>query len=389
LSYDLTVFASDLPDLAAALEPETLEMDGDVPPIRGSVALLRSKRGRSQHLCTIDGPLEAEDDDAPEEVDEVLLACRWTVQISCPDDLSKAALGVVERVARRLSDSGRGVLYDPQQDEIVWPRSPQKLRHLPKSSGEDVARVELEWPVARRLSARDAHAVLHTLRQLVPEAVPVRFGDYEPMQGRLERDGDDAFAALWEGHSSPFWKGRYPVGYGFVNLRRGWGSALTQAERDARTPMLGGRKAIEVDSLTLEFGTAVVDDDRWLSLIKRLFVTVARQLNCYLAAAYCSPNDQGEMVRLLGRYWLGIPAGDQWLVWVGPPYRSVLPTGAKIDREFEEGALLQLGSSPIAFAELRRNKIDWPPQWLRGGGHLEDTLAASVIPDLAGARPLP
>ena len=52
MSYDLTVFASDLPDLAAALEPETLsvKVDGDVPPIRGSVALLRSKRGRSQHL---------------------------------------------------------------------------------------------------------------------------------------------------------------------------------------------------------------------------------------------------------------------------------------------------------------------------------------------------
>jgi len=189
--------------------------------------------------------------------------------------------------------------------------------------------------------------------------------------------------------TSPFWKGRYPVGYGFVNLRRGWGSALTQAEGDARTPVLGGRKAIEVDSLTLEFWPAVVDDDRWLSVIKRLFVTVARQLNCYFAAAYCSPNDQGEMVPLLGRYWLGIPCCDQWLVWVGPPYRSLLPADAEIDRQFEEGALLQLGSSPIAFAELRRNKIDWPPQWLRGGDHLEDALAASVLPDLAGARPSP
>jgi hypothetical protein len=77
----------------------------------------------------------------------------------------------------------------------------------------------------------------------MPEAVPVRFGEYEPMQGRLERDGDDAFAALWDGDDMPFWRGRKPFTWGFVFLQRGMGAALPPHEREP----------LGTDELLLEF----------------------------------------------------------------------------------------------------------------------------------------
>lgn len=266
----------------------------------------------------------------------MLLSCRWTVQLSRPHDLSPSGVTIVERIGRRLADSGQGVLYDPQADAIRWPRNPTRLREPPKRRSSDPARVRLEWLVARRLTAADAHALLATLRGIAPESLPVRFGDFEPMQGQLERDGDGAFAQMWDGGSSLFWNGRFPLDRGHVSLQRGLGSALAPAEREARTPMLGGRKAVAIDAVSLVFHIEVVEDARWLALLTRLFAAVASGLDCFFAAAFCDPGRKSEPVNLLGRYWMGIPTADLWLVWVGSPYRAHLPSPTEVTREMTD-----------------------------------------------------
>ncbi len=392
MSYDLAVFCSSRPELESALRPDApaLLVTGDVAPANGSVALARRVRGRDEHLCVIDGPFEIEDEDAPEEVATVLLVCAWTVQINLPTVLPNAAFKVVERIARRIADSGDGVLFDPQRGEIVWPRNTKRLRELPKRTSSDETRVELEWLVARHLTAEDAHALLAVLRSVTPEAVPNRFGDFEPMQGRLDRDGDQAFAQMWDGTTMAFWNGRFPFDHGYVSLSRGWGSALSPQEREARRPVLGGRKAIDVDAVSFEFRPEVIDDERWLALLTRLFVTVARQLGCFFAGSYVRPDRRGEtMISLRGRYWLGLPDDmDLWLAWIGSAYRSFLPraaTGATVT-DFGDGVLLQLGKNPQAWNDLESNKLDWPRELLRRGTQLDEPQAAPVIPALTSGN---
>src|SRR4051794_29809119 len=171
MSLDLEVFGPDRPDL------------GDGP---------------SDQDVVVDGPLKVEEEDLPVVVARVLLTCRWIVQINMPSGLSKAALGRVERYARGLAESASGVVYDPQSDAVVWPRNLKRLREpaVSRDSEYEGAAVELEWLVNRRLRAADAGALLDILERRMPEAVPRRFGAYEPMQGRLERDGRAAFTAL-------------------------------------------------------------------------------------------------------------------------------------------------------------------------------------------------
>src|SRR6185312_13155634 len=130
---------------------------------------------------------------------------RWTVQLSGHDPKA------VNRLARAIAETGRGLVYDPQEDRIAWPRNPAKLRAVETARARsDYDDVLLHWLFDRRLTSADAHALLALLRGAMPEAVPTRFGDYEPMQGRLERDGDDAFAAFWDGDDMAFWRGRRP-----------------------------------------------------------------------------------------------------------------------------------------------------------------------------------
>lgn len=389
MSLDLTVFSPDRPDVAAVVArvvPEEVRVEGEPGAEREPwLALTRVTRSAERHLCSVDGPLEAEDEDAPPDVASVLLAVRWTIQITMPASLTQAEHRIVTRLARALADDGRGVVHDPQADVIAWPRNPEAVRRVEAAdddSDETRGQVELELALPRHLTATDAHALLAILREMLPEAVPVRFGDYEPPQGRLGRDGDDAFAAMWDGTTSLFWRGQRPFEWGHVSLRRGWGSALPEAEREARRPVLGGRKAFETDGLSLEFRADLAGDPVWLGALRALFVRLCEELRPFFAAAFTTPGPDDEDVVLQGRYWLGVPPLRFWLVYAGAPYAPLIPADHPSARRVGDGVLVELADRPDDWEAIDRRAIPWPAEVVRRGTQLEEDLAADVIPEL-------
>lgn len=192
------------------------------------------------------------------------------------------------------------------------------------------------------------------------------------MQGRLDRDGEEAFAQLWDGSAMVFWIGTFPAAEGHATLRRA-PTPLWQQELADRAPVVGGRKAPPVDAIGIDFRTDVVDDDRWLAALERLFARVAEHLDPFFAAAYVTPQRDARGVALLGGHWLGIPDEDYWLVRLGEPYRRLVP-GEPLRR---------LARSPIAWDELDANRIAWPRDLVRAGGYADTHAAARVIPELA------
>jgi hypothetical protein len=344
MSWDLAVFAPDRPDVA--------------DPPRDDVS--------------VDGPLEVEDEDLPDEVAAALLVCRFSVEISVPAGAPGAAVRAAKRYVRSLAKEAAGVVYDPQEDAIVFPRSTKRLRTPVVSrdrDDDDGGRLELMWLVARRLTAADGEALLDVLERDMAEALPRRFGTYEPMQGRLERDGRGAFTALWDGDSMADWSGRAPFDYGSVWLRRGFGSALTEAQRMALRPTLGGRQASEVDAVKLAFREEVVRDERWMEAIARLFARVAERYSPFFAAAYVR-GEYGDS--LMGRWWLGIPDAPLLLQWIGAPYLPFLPEQLPDDAERGEDHVFV--RAPDQFG--------WPPQVIRRGAANDEQRAAELIPEL-------
>lgn len=386
MSYDLEVYLQQALRLNRAVERVGREDVSSTPTWSDSegsgLSLVRRTKRMERHLCTADGPLiiDEDDDHVPEVVRAALLRVGWTVQISRPFDLTRTDTSVVERFARAVADKGDGVVYDPQLDEIVWPRSVKKLRDVPPRSKPDRDQhLALEWLFARHLTSADADTLLAVAEPRMPEAMPHRFGTFEPMQGRLERDGKAAFSALFDEDHFLFWKGKRPFQWGFVHLERGWGSALPQAERDARTPTLGGRKGVSPDSIRLEFEPGLATDERWLQALANLFRAVARELEPFFAGAYFHSGSFG----LTGRYWLGIPPEPLWLTWVGKPYLRESPakTPAGVERT-DEYLFVSASDSPTDWETLRVRELPWDARLCRKGTQLEEELAAEVIPEL-------
>jgi hypothetical protein len=108
----------------------------------------------------------------------------------------------------------------------------------------------LEWLFARLLTSADADALLGVIEPRMPEAMPHRFGTFEPPQGTLERDGKAAFSALFDDVHHPFWKGKRPFQ---------WVSCTSVADGDPRSRrrnvmLVRRRSAAEVEYRQTRFG---------------------------------------------------------------------------------------------------------------------------------------
>lgn len=381
MSFDLRVFTQSPP----ALEAPAIEGLRALAHPDG-VELLRELSGGDRQLCTADGPFEIveAEDEIPEAVRSGLLSVAWEVQISAGGVLSDRDVIAVNRFARAVAKSGDGMVFDPQLDKVVWPRSIRALRKVPARPAEADTYLAMEWAFVEELDSGRATHLINVLERHLPEASPRRFGTYEPLQGRSDRDGQDAFAELFEGPHTVSWKGKRPFEWGFAHPRRGWGSALTPDERAKRTPELGGRKGVRPTSIKLEFESGVAEEPRWTGAVRSLFRGVGEQLGPMYGIAWMARRQIREPGETLnGQWWLGIPDFPVWLTWVGHPYTDSLPADIEGDVSEDPGGVFVAHSpAPLDEAVQMENAIPWDHKLVRGGSQLEDENAAALIPPL-------
>ena len=176
MSYDVQVFAQ---------QALTADDAGDAPE---SLTVVRGARAR--YSFTLGLPVAIEAEDVPEEVTAALLGPSDLYELMVEGSSTTETPHAV-RFARRLAQASAGVVLD-QQTGQVWARG--KLRAAPPVQRGTIDIVELRWYVHPEVTgARAATAWLELARRHLPEALPRRFGSYEPLPMKLDVDGPDAF----------------------------------------------------------------------------------------------------------------------------------------------------------------------------------------------------
>ena len=354
-----------------------------------NVLVTRQTAVKTQASFTVDGPFEVELDDLADEIIASTLEPKWLLQISVPAGASKADLKAAKDVARFIAESCQGSVYDPQAGRVIWPRT-RTARFVASSTNERIRLVGLDWflPTSLRTSATAA-TMLQILRKTFPEALPTRFGKFEPLQHRLEPGDDQPFVEMWSKQStvefgdSFFWQTKSPC-YG--------GSVFFPDWRDEFKPE-GVERAIHL-SLRID-GRALHSDVRWCETIVNLFRVIATRLRAFYAMGYVQRDVIARNRRIFmdgksegdptlpGKWWLGLPPRPTWLAWFGGGYareveKSLPQTTTSTT---PEGLLLRLGAEPLDRDELRGL---FPPLPLDLVARTEgnDFTAASRIPSL-------
>lgn len=308
----------------------------------------------------VDGPSAVQSEDLPDDLAGAVPRARWLVEAHVPAGSGAEARRFVLDLAIHLARDGDGAVFDPQMDRIAWPSG---VTPRPRDSAEERIRaIDLVWFVPTTSLPADAARrwVERTMKEF-PPCTPVRYGPYEPLQSRLDRDGVEGFEATWAEQAADaiggsfFWTAR-DGGFG--------GSAFFADHRDDfRPPRVGSvaRLSASVDARPI-----YRDPERCAALVA-FFAVVADHLGAAYGAA-CVTRDvimrrgressdyQTEMGPFpRARWWVGLPALPTWLAWFGKPYRELVADVVSewIVRAEPGGVLAKFGPEPMDVDQLQ------------------------------------
>jgi hypothetical protein len=207
-------------------------------------------------------------------------------------------------------------------------------RFVGQPRGESLTAIQLSWfSIDDCCTSRPGlDGLVTSLEQTVHEALPVRYGRYEPPPFRYSDGGRQAFVDFLMqevvGHGSAVWYPKRPV----VDVR-----LVLGVER-----RLAGWRCHRF-TVTLE--AAVLDQSGWPAALQQLWRRAAHTLHAFytdvrilrrhrVRAGTLAQFMAAERHPVCGPFWAGIPREGACAVALGPPYLSRWPEFEAIaDRE--------------------------------------------------------
>jgi len=399
-------------DIATKLKPDQAVLDefvrsrndlniGGTLGVGDTNLVLNRHTAEGLHTCAeIYGPFTAEDDDISHKLATTIPSPRWLLQIVVPagnqEDVS-TALSLAQHIASRC----HGAVFDPQADAVVWHNENQSLlKRLfstkPKAQAtatvqttpQRIREVTLEWflPISYA-DPRTAKTFLSTLRTVCPEAVPVRFGTFEPFQGRLPKDDDSPFVDAWNKAS----KAKVVGDVSFKSKSPCFGGSVYVSGPEA----MHGDEGIRHVHLSTQFdGRPIEADWHWREKLVSLLITMSKSLNAFYAHAYIQRNvvlhgksvgydGKTEIYPLpMGIRWKGIPPTPVWLRWFGRPYMDLVRDAfPNMDiQKMPEGLFVRSGKEPLDLDKLGHLTTRLPNNVLAKMGEDRRAGPADLIP---------
>lgn len=262
---------------------------------------------------SVDGPFEANVEDLHDDLAAVALSPGWLTQLRVAEDAPKKASALARRIAVHIAREYDGAALDLMSGDILFPRGGRRsLLRLPTKHELDV---RLEWCADPGFLVGFGETFLEVLERHLPEALPTRFGTFEPPEFRL--DGDRAqFVKLWDDpRAAQLWYAKKPA----------LGGGLSHPYPGA--PSQPGVKAAHLGLSLVADG--LLASPAWRACVVGLFRQLAASLNAFFGRALVTrvaetATEIQEHLRPgllgIGSRWLGLPRQAAWLTWLGPWY---------------------------------------------------------------------
>lgn len=354
MSLDLEVYAPQaLTEAELVAKVEGLKNLAVEPDTNGLFTVVRGARRRL--AFQVEGPHAVEIEDVPPEVTQRVLAARTLIRLSVPSAALDQA-SHAERCARALARQLDGVVFDPQSGQ-VWGRSTSRIVPRPEHHTR-VSLVSLDWFCRYEdLDTEPASLFLDVCRRFLTEALPRRFGEWEPLQGNLERDGDAGFVKAWRDSDGLTFVGSGPCAGG--NL----GERPDNPAGDAWT-------------MSVDLFAEPLHQPEWRDVVRRFFVEMADALPAFYASATVSggwiwtgrslwmdgSTQLSSGSTCVGGEWIGLSPDPAWWAWFGGPYRpkgDLLPPEGRTPTE--RGVLVETSTTPLPRREATPLTTWLPP----------------------------
>jgi hypothetical protein len=360
MSYDLSVYAV-VPlgfDELLALVRSTAGLAVEGSRSSDAQSLMVVRGARRAYCFTIDGPFEVEPEDVPEEVTASVIGAKAVYQVLV-EGSAEASIPHAVKFARKLAKATSGAMVDEQTEE-VWPKAKGSRVARPREAARPTELVTVNfYTLMNELPEDLPGSYIALARKYLPEALPTRFGPHEPPQGKLDRDGDQAFTNVWleNPRSTLFFKCDYPIDWGALP-----GPEYPSSVRQASFYLDG----------------AALSDPKWLEALHRFFVAFALKSNSFFASVEVLrnyewgtrsyerlPGAEEEIWPIHVGEWKGfVPYPQSW-TWFGPEQIGVVSPYLTGRREQHGDHLLHvLAEKPVDRDQLTARLPDPSQPWI-------------------------
>lgn len=314
MSYDLEVWSVRPPDL-----PEALPNSTDWQPERTGW----QRRGRGWQIV-VGMTDDVWPEDVPGDVAVRLPGIAHLTQLNLePIHAPKSAHTLLRRTAQDIARSGHGLIHDRQTDSLETPTGVKRFAAAPRE--QTFSRLCMTWwfldgPLS---SPEGVSTLLSMLEARLPEALPRRYGLYEPPQYSFDEGGRVAFEHFLIEHLDDLvvWYPRRPVAS--VSLAACPGQGLTER----------GFKACR---LCLEVEVEALRVPGWETELRVLWHTVSKLVRPFygdVRTLHGALRGRGtyafgpetELHPVSGPWWGGVPRKLGHAVVAGREYQSVWP----------------------------------------------------------------
>ena len=260
----------------------------------------------------VDSPARCEDDDVPPEYRPLIGRRRWLVGIYIEGAAPPDALADFEDWLAEQLKATKGVVIDPQAG--TW-QSAAKLGVLPGTlPSVDITFGEMNFYMedANAFYNKGFARMLEVIREVMPDALPTRFGEFEPLQGQVE-DGDTRdLEAAFRATPRIFMKAKTPFSHIYLSIPcdkelEGW-----HPNHFLKDHYLAARVTFELRPKAFE---------------NSQLVNLFRALSDALGVFYADLRKSESPIRAW--FWTGLPAGPVEAFAIGPPYSALWSEAVK------------------------------------------------------------
>jgi hypothetical protein len=330
--------------------------------------------GPSWQVLVVD-PVVVEGEDLEDSVRLAIPGLRFLVYIHIEGSAPQKAFKSANVIANRLAREYRGVVVDQQQGTVQTPRGVKRYE-TKMAEKDEFLPLELSWFFEgdKEFALHGATRFVDLLEQRLPEALPRRYGLFEPPQHRLDRDGIDHFKQFFVGNLRDLivWCCSKPFDYIFVSIPDHVGPTK-RGYRCCRITLSGTTKPLRIPGWPLE--------------LKKTWLEIASIVKPFYAEIR-SPAQHGTK----SWWWNGIPPQPPLAVLIGGPYLAHWPEFVSasqkygpdlhyLDSRFPEQAGIDYPTPPEEIAqppnkrvekdnvtgevlfEMMLNDIQYPPVW--------------------------
>lgn len=254
-------------------------------------------------LFYYEGSVEVEPEDIPECISLSFEGIKWLTKLYIePYPRDEKIIKKANRIAKRIAKRGDGIVLDAQggktMDKVVVPSKQAEPYEEARCAYLNV------YSLPDFAFAEKGKEILDLFNEYLPEALPCRYGQFEPPKYKYQNGGSKKFLEFWKREPEFVWYTTQPVVGVFV--------------QDTYSAGGSGIRKWKCNCISIEFYETMLQEQTW----RIRLVELLNKLMVLLDGFY------GEIVRgepeTKASFWEGIPSRRGEVFAIGQPYLELL-----------------------------------------------------------------